>query len=311
VRYVVALDVGGTGMKASLVAAGGEVAHAERRATGRERGPDAVVAGVLDFAADMAAEGERRLGTRPGAVGLALPGVVDEAAGVGVFSANIGWRDVPFRRLAQDRLGVPVRLAHDVRAGGVAEVRLGAARGYEHVLFLPIGTGIAAAMLLGGRPYAGAHGAGGEIGHVVVRPDGPACGCGARGCLETLASASAVARRYGEATGQNGISAAEVAGRAAAGDPAASAVWAQTVAALADGLVAYTSLLDPELVVVGGGLARSGEALLAPLREAVARRLTFQIPSRIVAAELGDEAGTLGAGLLAWDLLASASETAP
>ncbi len=311
-EHVVALDVGGTGIKAALVTADGRVAHAERRPTGREQGPAAVVEGILGFADTMRRRGAERLGAEPGAVGLALPGIVDEGSGTAVFSANIGWRDVPIRRLMADRLGLPVRLSHDVRAGGVAEARLGAARGSEHVLFLPIGTGIAGAMVLGGQPYAGGHGAGGEIGHVIVRPDGPACGCGARGCLETVASAAAVARRYAEATGREpaGVTAEEVASRTAEDDPAATRVWAETVAALADGLVMYTSLLDPELIVVGGGLGESGEVLLAPLRAAVAERLTFQIPSKIVAAELGDEAGSLGAGLLAWDLLATSRETA-
>jgi glucokinase len=311
VEHVVALDVGGTGIKAALVSAGGQVEYTARRATERERGPEAVIEGILDFAQAMQREGTSRLGVPPRAVGLALPGIVDESGGIAVFSANIGWRDAPVRRLMEERLGLPVRLSHDVRAGGVAEARLGAARGSDHVLFMPIGTGIAGAIVIAGRPYPGGHGGGGEIGHVVVRPGGPSCGCGNRGCMETLASAAAVARRYAEVTGIAGVSAEEVARRAADGDLAATGVWTEAVTALADGLVICASLLDPELVVIGGGLAESGEILLAPLRRAVAERLTFQIPSRIVAAALGDEAGSLGAGLLAWDLLDASTETAP
>jgi glucokinase len=163
-----------------------------------------------------------------------------------------------------------------------------------------IGTGIAAAYVVDGRVLSGAHGAAGEIGHVVVRPDGPPCGCGSAGCLEALASAAAVARRYSERTARQ-VSAERVGALAALGDPDAVAVWQETVDALADGLLTGIALFDPEIVVLGGGLAEAGDALLAPLRTGLKARLTFHREPVLEKAALGGEAGCLGAALLAID----------
>ncbi|WKU02709.1 ROK family protein [Micromonospora sp. HUAS LYJ1] len=300
-RVVVALDVGGTGMKCALVRPDGSVLHAERHPTDAGRGPTAVVETVLAVAEGLA-ERAHAAGSTPVACGVAVPGVVDEAAGVAVWSANVGFRDVPLRTLVGTRLGLPAALGHDVRVGGIAEARLGAGRDARHVLFVAIGTGIAAAHVVAGSAAVGAHGAAGEIGHILVRPDGPRCGCGRPGCLEALSSASAVARRYAELGGAT-ASAADVAGRAAAGEELAGRVWREAVEALADGLATGQALYDVDTMVIGGGLARAGGQLLDPLRAALRERMTFHREPRLVAAALGDEAGCLGAALLALDSL--------
>jgi glucokinase len=300
-KVVIALDVGGTGIKCALVDAGGTVHHTERHRTGRERGGDAVVQTILDVAAGLA-ETARAKGFTPAAVGIVVPGIVDEHAGIAVWAANLDFRDVPIKALAEARLGLPTALGHDVRAGGLAEARMGAGVGHAHVFVVPIGTGIAAASIIDGRLLSGAHGAAGEIGHIVVRPDGPRCGCGQRGCLETLASAAAVARRYAERAGRE-ASAEEVAAVAATGDPIAGAVWQETIDALADGLLIGIALFDPAVIVVGGGLAEAGDALLAPLRAAIHKRVTFHREPALCRAALGDEAGCLGAALLALDTI--------
>ncbi|WP_236241383.1 ROK family protein [Streptomyces sp. CC228A] len=311
-EHVIALDVGGTGMKAALVGADGSLLYEARRPTGRERGPGAVVESILGFAADLLAVGEVRYGVRAAAAGVAVPGIVDPGEGVAVYAANLGWRDVPLRSLLGERLGgLPVALGHDVRAGGLAEGRVGAGRGADRFLFVPLGTGIAGAIGIGGSIEAGAHGCAGEIGHIVVRPGGPACGCGQRGCLETLASAAAVSRAWAEASGEPSADAADCAKAVEAGDPAAVRVWTTAVDALADGLVTALTLLDPRTLIIGGGLAEAGETLFTPLRAAVEERVTFQKPPSIVPAALGDTAGCLGAGLLAWDLLATAVPGGP
>ncbi|MEW1774158.1 ROK family protein [Streptomyces sp. NPDC086777] len=302
-RHVIALDVGGTGMKAALVGPDGELLHRDRRATGRDRGPDVVVTAILDFAAELRTYGERHLGEPASAAGLAVPGIVDEEAGVAVYSANLGWRDVPLRALLADRLGVPVALGHDVRTGGLAEGRLGAGRGADRFFFMALGTGIAGGFGLDGRVEPGAHGFAGEIGHVVVRPHGVPCPCGQRGCLERYASAAAVSEAWAKAAGDPDADAADCAEAVTSGDPNAVRVWGEAVAALADGLVTALTLLDPRVVIVGGGLAEAGSVLFEPLREAVEARVTFQKLPSIVPAELGDTAGCLGAGLLAQDLL--------
>ncbi|MEV4481108.1 ROK family protein [Micromonospora coxensis] len=330
---VVALDVGGTGMKCALVRPDGEVVHAERHPTGAERGPAAVVDTILDVAEGLAGKA-RADGLTPIACGIGVPGLVDDAAGVAVWSSNIGFRHVPLRDLAAARLGLPTALGHDVRVGGLAETRLGAGRDVGHVLFVAVGTGIAAAHVVGGSATAGAHGAAGELGHILVRPGGPRCGCGRPGCLEAVSSASAIGRRYTElareavpapadagATGPRAgtattapltvdtppagalVSAAEVAARAAAGEELAGQVWQEAVDALADGLATAQALFDVETMVIGGGLARAGAQLFDPLRAALRERITFHREPRLVAAALGDEAGCLGAALLALDSL--------
>ncbi|MDQ0600845.1 glucokinase [Streptomyces canus] len=309
-RHVIALDVGGTGMKAALVGASGELLHQARRATGRERGPDAVVEGILDFAAELRAYGAEHLGEPASAAGVAVPGIVDAEHGIAAYAANLGWRDVPLRALLTQRLaGVPVALGHDVRTGGLAEGRIGAGRGADRFLFVPLGTGIAGAIGIAGRVEAGAHGFAGEIGHIVVRPGGTPCPCGQHGCLERYASAAAVSEAWAAACGDPDADAADCAKAVRSGDPRAAQVWQNAVDALADGLVTALTLLDPRTLIIGGGLAEAGETLFTPLRDAVRRRITFQKLPTIVPAALGDTAGCLGAGLLAWDLLDTTDRT--
>jgi glucokinase len=299
VDVVVAVDVGGTGMKCALVDRANRIVHAERHRTPAERGPDAVIVRIQEVVSGLA-ETARAAGMEPVAVGLAVPGVIDEPNGIAAWSANVGFRNVPLRDLVQTHIGLPTVLGHDVRAGGIAEARIGAGRGVPRVWFVPVGTGIAAAYVVDGRCDPGAHGASGEIGHVVVRPDGPACACGARGCVEAIASASAIGRQYSERTGET-ATARDVVERAGAGDEVAAAVWANAVDALADGLRIGITLHDPDTIIIGGGLAESGAALLGPLDEAVRGRLTFQTMPALVKAELGDEAGCLGSALLGWE----------
>jgi glucokinase len=301
---VIALDVGGTGMKCALVRPDGRVHHTERHPTLAARGPAAVTENILDVAAGLA-DRARADGLSPVAAGVAVPGVVDEENGIAVWSSNVGFREVPLRDMITSRLGMPAALGHDVRAGGTAEARLGAGRGVRHVLFVAIGTGIAAAHVIDGHAFAGSHGAAGEVGHVIVRPGGPDCGCGAKGCLESVASASAIGRRYAELSGIAGAAAFDVAARAAAGEALAIAVWRDALEALADGLLTAQALYDAGMIVLGGGLAEAGEALLAPLRIALDQRTTFHRLPQLTRAELGDNAGCLGAALLALDSMES------
>lgn len=302
---VIAIDVGGTSIKSALVEAGSGtvVGDLRRHRTGADRGGQAVVDTVLEIATTLAADAVRANRTAT-AAGVAAPGVIDEAGGIVVWAANVGFRSVPLRDLVEKALGLPAALGHDVRTGALAEARLGAGRGVGRVWFVPVGTGIAAAYVRDGHTDPGAHGASGELGHVVVRPDGPECACGQHGCLETLASAAAVARRYRERSGQD-LDAAGVVARVGAGDSVAREVWADTVDALADGLRIGVTLHDPDMIVIGGGLAEAGAALLDPLAAALRGRLTFQTMPSLVRAALGDRAGCLGAALLAHDLVAS------
>jgi glucokinase len=293
----VAVDVGGTGIKCALVDLAGRIRHTERHPTLAERGPDAVLETIAEIAQGLVGKA-RADGAEPLAVGIAAPGIIDEEAGIARWSANLGLRDAPLRDLIEIRVGLPAVLGHDVRAAAVAEARLGAGRGEARMLFVAIGTGIASGFAVHGRVDPGAHGAAGELGHIVVRRGtrAPLCGCGMRGCLEAYASASAIARAYGE-----GVTAADVAQRAQTGEARAVKVWTDAIGALADGLLTAIALYDPAIIVLGGGLAQAGSTLLDPLGGALERRRTFHRLPRLARAELGDEAGCHGAALLALD----------
>lgn len=293
---VVAIDVGGTACKGALVDDTGRVLYQESRPTGVAGGVPAVVDTIAGFAVSLAerADGEVAAG------GLVVPGLVDDERGMALYAANLGWRDLPLAGVVSERLGRPVALSHDVRTGGLAEGLVGAARGCPDFLFLPIGTGIAAAIVIDGVPYAGANAYGGELGHCPVVPHGEPCACGQRGCLETYASAAAIPRRYA-ATGGVGASTAEaVLERAAAGEALAQRIWNEAIDALATGLAFYSQLLDPAMVVLGGGLSHAGAALFEPLGTELAARLAFRPPPPLVPAALGSQAGCLGAAILAW-----------
>lgn len=303
-RQVVAVDVGGTEIKAALVAGDqDEVRAVTQRRRGTPRLDDgtatahAVVSAVADLVTDLSGHA-----TGPvDGIGLVVPGVVDEDEGVGVYSANLGWRDFPFARTLDRCTGLPVAFGHDVRAGGLAEHRMGAARGLTDAVIMPIGTGIAAALVLGGQLQRGG-GYSGEIGHVDVGHGEP-CGCGQRGCVEARASSAAIARRFAQRTGRPANGAAEVARLVREGDPDALAVWGEAVDALARGILLVATLLGPEAVVLGGGLALAGGLLVDPLRDRLDSLIVFQRRPDLRLAALGDEAGCLGAALLAIDML--------
>ena len=199
------------------------------------------------------------------------------------------------------RTGLPVVLGHDLRAGALAEARHGAGRDHDSALFVAIGTGIGAAIVLGEQPYAGARWRAGELGHIVVTPGGRECRCGGRGCLEAEASGTAITSRYAAATTQD-RSASEIVSLHRAGDPIATHVWQTTITALAAGLCTAAAILDPDVIIVGGGVALAGDALFLPLREAMCIQFRLGAPPPVVPAAMGDTAACLGAGLLAWEL---------
>jgi len=299
---VIALDVGGTHIKGAVVADDGALLHAERWFTRPGRGADALVDTVLGCASDLTALAGRS-GREPAAAGLVVPGVVDETAGRAVSAAALDWRDTPLRQWLAEHLGLPVAFGHDVRAGGRAEARLGAGRGCRSFAFVRAGTSVAATLMVDGRPLTGGPGGAADLGHLVVRPGGAPCHCGNRGCLETLASSTAIARHYRQAGGRPGATARDVQLAASTGEPIAARVWTQTVEALSDALATLTALLDPERIVLGGSLAAAGEPLFAALTATAAARSALRTPPPIVPAALGHQAGCLGAALLAQDLL--------
>ena len=278
----------------------GRVVSRLRRPTPpRDRGPDEVLAAILATVDELTAAAPGNAGVN--GVGLVVTGIVDERRGLAVRSENVGWRDVPVRSLVERATGLPVGFGHDVRAGTLAEWRLGAGRGLEDLVFVPIGTGVSAGIVIQGRLVSGG-GYAGEIGHVDLGHGEP-CACGGHGCMEAVASAAAISRRYAAASGRPVSDAREVAERMAAGDPAARQVWADAMAALGLALAWTAAILAPEAILLGGGLARAGRPLFEPVGQALDRHLGAVRRPRLVPAALEDEAGVLGAALLAREVL--------
>ena len=249
--------------------------------------------------------------TRVVGVGLGVPGVLDSQSGVVKLAGNLGWRNRPVAAELEAAIGIPVFLSHDVTAAGVAEQRLGAGRGGDDVLAVFIGTGIAATVTSGGRMLVGGTVPGkgyqqvGEIGHMPVTFDGPLCGCGQRGCLELYCSARSIGRMYSEALGidprgpdrKTSHDVVEALGR----DPIARDVWSTATRCLAYGLLAASTVVGPSRIVLGGGLAQAGTALIDSVRGWLEKTARVVHVPEIVTAELGPRAGIMGVALLTLD----------
>ncbi len=296
---VIAFDVGGTDMKAAIVDDLGAILDVVRVPTpiDGERTADAVVARIGELAQELLMS---HPDVHPMAAGLLVPGHVDDESGVGVFSENLGWSNYPFRDRAEAALGIPVSFSHDVRGAGEAEYRLGAAAPFRNVVVMAIGTGISGAIFIQGTLYTGG-GMAGEMGHSKVA-DGPQCVCGGHGCLEAVASAGAIARRYAQMTGQVVSGAKDVLDRAALGDVHAKEIWESALDALALDLSHTVALLAPEAIVIGGGLSQAGAALFEPLQRRMDAILTFHRRPQLLRASIGENAGVIGAALRARDL---------
>lgn len=228
----------------------------------------------------------------PIAISVVVPGNLDERQGLVHEACNLGWYDVPLGSMLADDTGLPVAVGHDVRAGAVAEARVGAGRSYLRFAFLTIGKGMGAASVAGRRPSVGAHGWAGEVGHLVVRPGVTQCAYGRSGCVESLASAASISRRYALFAGGTAISAPEVIARTRVGEEPARLVWREAIDALAEAVVALQAVVDPEA---------AGGALLGRFRNTCATR---QVAPRLElrCGQLGEAASCRRAALLAWHL---------
>lgn len=285
---VVGVDVGGTKMAGAVVARDSSVLASLNLQTPKDG--DALLDALADLVRRLAAGSPEPVRS----VGVGLPSTID-ADGIVRFSTNIDLRDVDAGAELCARTGLPVVIDNDANLAAMAEHRLGAGRGYESIVMLTIGTGIGGGVILGGRPMRGGSGCGAELGHVVVKSDGPPCQrhCPNHGCLETMASGTAIAR-------MGGAPAEEIVARAAGGDPAAAITVALAGRYIGVALSSLANVLNPEVFVIGGGVMAAGELLLDPAREEYrSRALPPMATAPVVAAELGPDAGMLGAALLA------------
>lgn len=291
---IIAVDVGGTTIKSVLLTTDGKPVARDVRPT-----EHAIAAqrAVRDAAADLTTRA-RQLRLDVVGAGVVSPGIVDEDAGLVRYASNLDWRNVPLRELMTSATGgAPVIVGHDARSAGIAEGVFGVARGRRDYAHISIGTGIAASLVVGGSAVVGANSGAGEMGHTPVHPDGEPCTCGQRGCLEVYASGAGLARRYHARTGEM-VTARDLVGRLDHDAPAQQ-VWEEGVRALALALATSILLLEPELIVLGGGLAMAHGKLLDPLREKVQHQLTWRTAPPVLATALGTEAASMGAALLA------------
>lgn len=298
----IGVDVGGTKIAAMRVDETGAVlARDERPALADD--PSGSLEAIAD--AIVAVDPSRAAG-----VGLGVAGLIASADGVVRFSPNNAWREMAIGPFVGERFGLPWNMDNDATAAAYGEYRFGAGTGHRHILFVIVGTGIGGGIVVDGAPFRGANGFAGEIGHVIVEPGGEPCGCGNLGCLETVASGTAIGRMGREAAasdpgsalagvGADAVDARRVVALARDGDGVSIGILAEAGRRLGEGIGGYVNILDPELVIVGGGAAAgAGELLLGPARAAC--RATVVAPDHrpevpILAASLGNDAGAIGA----------------
>jgi glucokinase len=306
---VLALDIGGTLVKGGVMRSDRTLCSSVRIPTPFGGGDhDALMGKVKATLRDLFGQARADCALEPVAIGVASPGLVDETSGVVRSAYNLNWSEVEIVRELETEFGLPVTLRQDARAAALIEQRVGVARDTSDFLFVAIGTGIGAALVLDGVPRAGAHHRAGEIGHIEVDAQGDACACGERGCLETIASTRAIALRYNRRRRRNGIADLDAEGVLAqlhAGDELAREVWAEATDALASVLAAVQKTVDVELVVLGGGLAMAGDALLEPLEKVLNAPSPVVEPARLAVSSVGQLAGLLGAGTAALEYVAS------
>ena len=312
----VGIDIGGTKIAGSAVTAEGVIRHTARRETPAQD-VDAISAAVVEIVGDLT-EAAAAEGARVATVGVACAGFIDATGSTVLFAPNLAWRDEPLRDRLELATGLPVVLENDANAAAWGEFRFGAAREVDDMLLVTVGTGVGGGVVAEHQVVRGAHGVAAEIGHLRVVPDGHRCGCGNRGCLEQYASGSALEREARELVRGGSPHAAALAARcggdperleghmvteaAREGDPAAVELLEDLGRWLGEGLASLAAVLDPAVVVVGGGVAAAGDLLLQPARAAFGRHLTgrgHRPVAPLVPALLGNDAGVVGAADLA------------
>jgi glucokinase len=311
----IGVDVGGTKIAAAVVDAEGTIIAREQLPTEAESS-SAIVAAITKVCQQLRAAAPAAV-----AVGVGAAGLVDVSRGVILGAPNISWRDLHLKAMLTERIGLPVIVDNDANVAALGEALHGGGRGAGDQLMVTVGTGIGGGIIIGGHIYRGHYGLGAEIGHIVLDPDGPPCGCGNRGCWEQYASGTAIGRLARErvaqapessllskAGGDVALLTGEMVGEAAvAGDAFAVEIVSAAGRMLGVGMASLVNVLDPEVMVVGGGAAAGlGELLLGPARETMQSFIIgreWRTPVRVVGAALGNDAGVVGAAALARELV--------
>lgn len=312
-KRCIGVDLGGTNIKVGVVDPSGNLLYKTERPTRAEEGVDAVIARITSCARE-AAEASGTSWDQVAGVGVGLPGFLDIPRGIVKRLTNLPWENVPIRELLEKAWERPVKIDNDANVAALGEAWSGAGAGISDLVCITLGTGVGGGVIAAGRLVHGVGGAAGEIGHIRIEEGGALCGCGQRGCLETIASATGIVRMAKEkiasgretslveAAKENTLTSRDVFREMEAGDPVAREVIERATDALAQAMATLSVILNPARFIIGGGVARAGESLFRPLREAYSRRA---LPSAaegvsIVPAQLGNDAGVIGAaGLIA------------
>jgi glucokinase len=284
-RVIAGIDLGGTQVRVAVAEDSGEIVHSTKTRTALLDGPQ----GMVEWAAGEARKRAGRAKVR--AVAIGAPGPIDTKRGILANPPNLpGWENSPLEQMLRDALGCPAHLENDANLAGVGEYHRGAGRGSRNMVYITWSTGVGGGLIVNGRLLSGSHGSAGEIGHMIIDPDGPLDGCGQRGCLEVFAGGRQMQARTGE-------SAAEIFEAAERGEREARAIVDRAAHYMGLALINLTNLIDPDIIVIGGGVTRSWE-LVAPTMEQVLRSSPFIRPARrpkVRRARLGDRAGQVGA----------------
>ena len=309
----IGIDVGGTNVKLALVDDKGKILYSNSVPTRAEMGYEYTVNNIKQAIYDLLKE--TKLSTKDiEGIGFGFPGQVDYKSGIVRNAPNIpGWVEVPIAKLIEDEFKIPTRVDNDVRCAALGELNYGAGKGCENLVCITVGTGIGSGLIINGKLVRGASNAAGEIGHIKLQMHGgPVCGCGDTGCLEAFASGPSIvamaeeyikggkSTKYREMCGDEQLSPYLVAEAAKAGDPVAKRIFAITGEYIGIGLASVVNLLNPERIIVGGGVADAGDLLLEPLKTTLKSR-AMQIAGsavEVVPAQLGNTAGVIGASLL-------------
>jgi glucokinase len=304
--WVIGVDLGGTKIRLGIVSPDDTIVATRQIATNPHEGIDAVTARI-GAAVDELQE-SMPSGCCVVALGICSPGPVDHETGMLIDPPNLqGLHHTPLRQKLVDRLNIPVVLEHDAKAAGLGDYYFGAGRGSRSMIYVVVGTGVGAALIVDGAVYRGAHNSAGEIGHTTIDRNGERCGCGSRGCVETYMSGPWLARRYARlhapemAAATQLLTGGDVARLAAEGDAAALQVFQDAGDALGAAVATMAMMLDVDLYVIGGSVAKAGDLLLEPARRGVPQYSFRSVSARvrIVPTALGDDGPILGCAWLA------------
>lgn len=309
----IGIDVGGTNVKIALVDEKGGIIYSNSVPTRAEMGYEYTVNIIKQAIYDLLKETKLEPKNIEG-IGFGFPGQVDYKSGIVRLAPNIpGWVDVPIAKLIEDEFNIPTRVDNDVRCAALGELNFGAGKGCQNLICITVGTGIGSGLIVNGKLVRGASNAAGEIGHIKLQiHDGPICGCGDTGCLEAFASGPAIvamaeeyicggkSTKFREMANSNDITPFIVAEAAKAGDPVAKRIFTIMGEYIGVGMASVVNLLNPEKIIIGGGVADAGDILMVPLKETLKKR-AMKIAGEaveVVPAQLGNTAGVIGASLL-------------